>query len=431
MTARNDATSKGSSRAGPTGMARRLDHAPWLKSAPLATVVKSLSMGADEVRVVGGAVRNALLGHPIADIDLATILLPDEVMKRAKLAGLGVHPTGIDHGTVTIVSDNVPFEVTTLRRDVETDGRRAVIAFSTDWREDAGRRDFTINALYATPGGEIFDYFDGLSDLEAGRVRFIGDPHERIREDYLRILRFFRFNAQYGRGEIEPQGLAACVALKEGLGRLSAERIGNEMLKLIAAPRAAEVVTVMAAITILQAILGPPTFPERLERLQQIEKANGFAADRWARLAALALDGPKDASLLASRLRLSNADQDVLAGAASLHAGVDPATPEPAARAWLYQRGGEAFRRAGLVAWARSSAPADDPNRKTRVTLPERWTAPLMPVRGADVLALGVKEGASVGRILERFEAWWIAAGFPDDPALHKNKLAALAGEGY
>ena len=427
-----DAMSNGSSNAGPTGTARRLDDAPWLRSAPLATVIKSLSMGAGEVRVVGGAVRNALLGHPIADIDLATILLPDEVMKRARLSGLGVHPTGIDHGTVTIVSDNVPFEVTTLRRDVETDGRRAVVEFSTDWREDAGRRDFTINAFYATPEGEIFDYFDGLADLEAGRVRFIGDPHARIREDYLRILRFFRFNAQYGRGEIEPQGLAACVALKDGLGRLSAERIGNEMLKLIAAPRAAEVVDRHGGD-------GDPAGDPRV-RPRFPSASSGFSRSKKP------MDLPPTAGRASRRsrsmdprtcrcwLRVCASRMPIRMSWRVPHPSMPasiPQRPNPRRGHGFTSAAAEAFRRAALVAWARSNAPVDDLNRKNRVTLPERWTAPQMPVRGADVLSLGVKEGASVGRILERFEAWWIAAGFPDDPALHKKKLAALAGDGY
>lgn len=410
---------------------RLLAGAPWLRSPELAAVFAALSQDAGKVRVVGGSVRNALAGHAITDIDLATPLLPEDVMRRAGAADLGVHPTGLDHGTVTLVANGVPFEVTTLRRDVETDGRRAVVAFTQDWREDASRRDFTMNALYADAAGHVFDYFGGLADLSAGRVRFIGDAHARIREDYLRILRFFRFNAEYGRGELDATGLDACADLKDGMARLSAERIGNEMMKLIAAPRAAEVVAIMSRAGILAAVLGPSTHPERLSKLQAIESAAGFAPDRWTRLAALALDAPGGAGLLASRLRLSNADAEKLAGAAAFHPALAPSAPEPDAKALLYRAGADAYRRAALVAWARSDDGPASAERRARASLAERWTAPAMPVRGADVLALGVQKGAQVGRILERFEAWWMAADFPGDPALHKEKLRELVDKDY
>ncbi len=402
----------------------------WLKSPALAKVFTAFASAAVEVRVVGGATRNALLGRPISDIDLATPALPEVVTQIVTKAGLAVHPTGIEHGTVTVVADGVAFEVTTLRRDVETDGRRAVVAFTDNWQEDALRRDFTINALYAAPDGTIFDPVGGRADLKEQRVRFIGEPSDRIREDYLRILRFFRFTAVYGRGAPDADGLAACNALKTGLAKLSSERVGAEIMKLLDAPRAAEIAAVMAASGILDIVFGGEGYPERLVRLHQIEIASGIPADRWTRLAALALDNPGKARALASRLRLANRDGDTLEGATTPNAAYDPATPEKAARAWLYACGPETFRRGSLVAWAASSAPPDDALHKARAALPERWHAPALPRRGADIIGLGVPPGARVGDILRAFEDWWIREDFPNDPALHAEILRQLVNRG-
>ena len=409
--------------------ARLLADAPWLRADALVTVLETLAREGGDARVVGGSVRNALIGAPITDIDIATPLLPAAVMERAARAGLSVHPTGIEHGTVTIVSDGHPFEVTTLRRDVETDGRRAVVAFSSDWREDAARRDFTMNALYANASGEVFDYFGGIEDLAARRVRFIGDAHERIREDYLRILRFFRFNAQIGQGPPDAQGLAACVALKDGLARLSSERIGVEMMKLLAAPRAGEVVAVMAQCSILTRVLGRDTYPDRLSRLIAIEQACGLAPDPIARLAVLALESSAGASHLATHLRLSNAEADALGAAAQRHSAYEPRTPEAEARRWLYKTGRDNFLRGALNSWASSAASPADEARKERAFLAQRWAIPAMPVRGADVLALGVKAGPGVGEILRAFEEWWMEAGFPADATQHKSMLQGLAAK--
>lgn len=401
--------------------------AAWLHTPALLQVLGVLEANGGAARVVGGAVRNALLGEPITDIDIATPLTPQEVMARGSAAGLGVHPTGIDHGTITLVANGHPFEVTTLRRDVETDGRRAVVAFSSDWREDAERRDFTMNALYAARDGTVYDYFGGLADLAVKRIRFIGSAEQRIREDYLRILRFFRFHAQYGHGDPEPDGLAACVRLKDGIVRLSAERIGAEMMKLLAAPGAAAAITVMADTSILATVLGPRTYPSRLERLVQIEAATGLKADALTRLAALTLDGPEAASHLAQHLRLANTQAEALARAAQRHAAFDPATPEAEARIWLYKTGADAYARAALVAWAESAAGAGDVARKERAILPQRWSPPVLPVRGADVLALGVPAGPRVGEVLKAFENWWISADFTNDAAVQKAKLLGFA----
>lgn len=401
--------------------------ADWLHKPALKRVFDALSDGARATRVIGGAVRNTLIGLPVTDMDLATELLPDEVMARAAGAGLGVHPTGLDHGTVTVVSDGVPFEVTTLRRDVETDGRRAVVAFTRDWSEDAHRRDFTINALSVSADGTIFDYTGGIDDLAARRVRFIGTADDRIREDYLRILRFFRFNSAYGAGAPDAAGLAACVALKAGMARLSAERIGAEIDDFIVTRRAGEVAWLMAETGILDAATGFGGHPERLMRLQEIEAALGEGHDRIARLAALFIDTADDAYRLSSRLRMSTADSSALAAAARRYDGFARDSTDAALRRDIYLAGSWASQRALRLAWARSEEPASDALwlekcRRAALTRP-----PEMPFSGADVLKLGIPAGPRIGRILKAFEAWWIDADFPEDRERLMSQLKALA----
>lgn len=405
--------------------------ADWLHSPALRAVFAALANSGLETRVVGGAVRNALLDLPVGDIDLATQILPNDVMRLAAAAGLGAHPTGIDHGTITVVSGGMPFEVTTLRRDVETDGRRAVVAFTHDWAEDARRRDFTINALSCDAGGRVFDPVGGLSDLRAGHVRFICDADERIREDYLRILRFFRFTALYGRGAPDASGLAACAALKPGLAQLSAERIGSEMMKLLAAPRAGAIIQEMAASGILDAVLGFSGQPEHLQRLAAIETALGEPPDPMTRAAVLAISDGHNADALALRWRLSGATRDALKAAALPHArsepGLDPAGSEAAARGLIYRVGIENFKRATRAAWARSGEAGHDPAWRAKCLLADHWRPPQMPFSGSDVLALGVPAGPRVGVILKAFEAWWVGQNFPADPAVQHAMLRELA----
>ncbi len=412
---------------------RPLKDAAWLREKPLATIFALFEKAGREVRVVGGSVRNTLLGQPVTDIDLATPVMPKDVMRLATQAGLHAHPTGIDHGTVTVVAFGQPFEVTTLRRDVETDGRRAVVAFTTDWSEDASRRDFTINAIYARPDGSLFDPTGGLDDLKAGRVRFIGKAEDRIREDYLRILRFFRFSAAYGTSDLDSEGLAAATTLKAGIQSLSGERIGGEMLKLLIAPRAASVIATMQSTGILSEVLGRSADPQGFADLAAIETALGRNADPITRLAALALDADSSdeaARAIAQRLRLSNEEAARLAAANRANTAFDPRTGEAKARAELYRLGPDRWVSAGLVDWARSGAGPADPDRRTRLELEQRWTIPVLPVRGADVLALGVPAGPRVGKIVKEFEDWWIAAGFPGDAAMQQTKLRALAKQG-
>src|SRR5712671_1964720 len=259
--------------------ARVLDDAPWFKSGPAVRVLELLNGNGEEARVVGGAVRNALLKIPTGDIDIATTAVPDEVIRRAKAAGIKSVPTGIEHGTVTLVVDAQPFEVTTLREDTETFGRKAKVAFGRDWVRDAERRDFTINGLSVDAGGVVHDHVGGLDDVLAKRVRFIGDASERIQEDYLRILRFFRFHAAYGAGEPDRAGYLACIAGRAGLSALSAERVRMEMLKLVVAEGAATAVVAMTDAGLLPAIFGGVAYTGTFAAMISVERLLGFAPD--------------------------------------------------------------------------------------------------------------------------------------------------------
>ncbi len=265
----------------------------WLVTARTRAVMQALTRDGGDARFVGGAVRNAILGEAVADIDIATPLLPQDVMRRLQKAGFGAIPTGIEHGTITAIVRGQPFEVTTLRRDVSTDGRRATVAFTTDWAEDAARRDFTMNALYANAEGEIFDYVGGLADLRERRVRFVGDPSTRIREDYLRILRLFRFHAWYGKGGLDAEAFAAASDEKAGLKLLSGERVQKELLRLLEAKNPLTTLQAMQRVSILAEILPADLQLERIARLVEIETANSRKPDSLLRLAALLPDDPR------------------------------------------------------------------------------------------------------------------------------------------
>ena len=398
--------------------------ADWLRRQETRAVFDALTRDGAEARAVGGAVRNALMGLPVKDVDIATTALPHDVMQLAKRAGLQAVPTGIDHGTVTVIAGKVPFEVTTLRRDIETFGRHARVTFSTDWREDAMRRDFTMNALYVDADGVVHDPLGGYADLAARRVRFIGDARERIREDYLRILRFFRFLAEYGDPTApDPEGLAAVQAERAGLAQLSGERIRAELLRLLGAPGAVPAAAAMRKAGILIPLIGVEGDVVALERLAAIEKHLGHAPDPLLRLATLAGNTPLD---LQTRLRLSSAEGRRLAAAQRCATAFDPRRNEAAAKEFIYRNGAEDFTAGALLDWARSHAEVDDAARTERVTLPARWTAPALPLRGADVVARGIAPGPAVGRIVNAFEDWWIAAGFPDDAERIGAKLDEL-----
>src|SRR3954452_19308205 len=333
--------------------ARVLDDAPWLKSGPTARVLQLLDGNGEEARVVGGAVRNALLKIPTGDIDITTTALPAEVIRRAKAAGIKSVPTGIDHGTVTLVVDAQPFEVTTLREDTETFGRKAKVAFGRDWIADAERRDFTINGLSVDAAGVVHDHVGGLEDIAAKRVRFIGDPDQRIAEDYLRILRFFRIHAAFGAGEPDRAGYRACIRARAGLAQLSAERVRMEILKLMVADGAVGAMTAMADAGLRLPIFGGVTYIGPLAAMISAEHALGLKPDPVRRLGALAVAVTEDARRVSIRLRLSNAEAKALDSMGHRWwrlAGMDEAT----ARRRLYRLGEDRYRDRLMLAWARA-----------------------------------------------------------------------------
>jgi poly(A) polymerase len=408
------------------GRLPRLAGADWLVRPPTQAVFAALAARGHVARAVGGAVRNALLGRPVVDVDIATTARPEEVIAAVRAAGLSAVPTGIAHGTVTVIADRLPYEVTTLRRDVETHGRHATVAFTDDWEADARRRDFTINALYCSADGDVLDPLGGAADIEARRVRFIGDARERIREDYLRILRFFRLTAEYAAGAPDAEALTACVLEHDGLARLSAERVRGELMRLLVAARGPELVGSMLDYGLLPLVLGAAPRPTLLHRLAHLETALGREPDAVLRLAMLAVEVPEDADRLAEHLRLDNDERACLAAAAGPSPDLGPAEPEAAARAFLYAEGPAAFRSRVLVNWARSSASSDSPAWRERLALPERWQAPRFPLGGADVMAFGVPAGPRVGELLRVVEAWWIAGDFAADEQALRVQLQRL-----
>lgn len=380
---------------------QRLD-AEWLGAPATRAVLDALGPGA--ARFVGGAVRNSLAGLPVGDIDIATPLAPEEAMARLAAAGLGAKPTGIAHGTVTAIGDGRPFEVTTLRHDVETFGRHARVAFTDDWQADSARRDFTINALYADPDGRVFDYHCGIADLRAGRVRFIGKAEDRIREDALRILRFFRFHAWFGQGSLDPEGLAACAQGRERLDILSIERVRGELLKLLAAPDPFEALVVMDAVKILSHVLPESVGPLMLYPLIEAERQTE-RPDALRRLAVLLGVEPQRLADAARRLKLSKRQAKRLAAMA----GPAPGADARALRAALYRHGAETVADRLLL--------AGDADGLAALDALGDWQRPAMPVSGRDLARTGVPQGPATGETLRRLEAAWIASDFRFDRA--------------
>ena len=415
--------------AGAASTSPRIGDAPWLQRPETQAVFAALAAQGLTARVVGGAVRNALLGEPVTDIDIATPARPDEVMAAAAKAGLRAIPTGIEHGTVTLVSGGAPYEVTTLRKDVETHGRHATVAFTGDWEADARRRDFTINALYCSADGEVFDPLSGYGDIQARRVRFIGDPAERIREDYLRILRFFRLTATFAAGPPDAAAMAACVRGRDGLTILSAERVRQEVLRLLAAPHAAEIAGAMHDHGLLNFVLGAAPRPTLLARLSAIEGALGLEADAMLRLAALVVEVAEDAERMRERLRLSNEEAATLLRAAAPSPGLGPSSPESAARAALYRLEAPAYRQRVLLDWARSGDPPTSNAWSRRYHVPDTWQPPRLPIAGTDVMALGVPAGPRIGEILRALETWWIDGDLAAGEDALRSKLKELIVE--
>jgi poly(A) polymerase len=390
------------------------DRAPWLEAAETQAVFKALGAQGHIARAVGGSVRNTLLGRPVGDVDLASDAEPETVMELAKAAGLKAVATGLDHGTVTVISGHRPFEVTTLRTDVETFGRHANVSFTDDWEADARRRDFTINALYADADGTLYDPLDGLTDIEAHRVRFIGDPDARIAEDYLRILRFFRFVAELDSPELDRDGLAACVRQHGGLDQLSAERVHSELARLLVADAALRALAAMYDHGLLVALLGSVCHLPRLERLIAIEEQVGGERNAMARLAALALMTGEDAERLTARFKLSGAERSMLVNAGK-YREIDAGLDESDARRQLYRLGGDAWRHAVLQAWASDGALPQSQTWRALFDLPDRWEIPEFPLQGADILALGLEAGPRVGEVLKTLETQWMDDDFRKD----------------
>jgi poly(A) polymerase len=417
--------------------ARRLDPQPWMTAPETAAVLRALATGGREARFVGGCVRDALLGRPIGDIDLATPDPPERVMELLAAADITVVPTGLKHGTITAVVDKRHVEITTLRRDVETYGRHAKVEYTDDWEADASRRDFTMNALFCAPDGALYDAFGGIEDLLARRVRFVGEPEARIREDVLRLLRYFRFYAHYGAPPPDADALAACRALAHLLPTLSGERVCQETLKLLRAPDPAAVFALMREQGILPHLLPEATRIDRLGALATVESAAprdlAVRPDAVRRLGALLDDAAATASAVASRLRFSNADRDRLVaimadGGEAIDLALDPA----ARRRAIYRLGTDAFIDRALVAWAGrrandSSPPRPDDPWFTLIRFARDWPVPKFPLQGRDALHAGVPPGPAVGDLMERLEAWWIAGDFTADRKACVKKLKELA----
>lgn len=401
---------------------------PWLTAPETLRVLDAIEAGGGEARFVGGSVRNALLGAPVADIDIATDVVPDEVDRRLRAAGIASHPTGIAHGTITAVANHKPFEITTLRRDVTTDGRRATVAFTTDWAEDAQRRDFTINALYARRDGTVVDLVGGSEDIAARRIRFIGNAEDRIREDYLRILRFFRFHAWYGRGEMDRTGLAACASLKDGIASLSGERVHAETLKLLGAPDPMPALRQMAATGILATILPGDLDFARLAKLIDVETSHLFSdGDPLLRLGALIAGGGEQRRQdLATRWRLSNAERDRLKAMDRTDVKIVSYLSIREVRRALYKLSPEVFKDLVMLRWAADPKENNATQWRALLALADSWQRPEMDLTGHDVRAAGVPDGPEIGRVLAEVEEWWIDADFTDDKFSLIERLKAV-----
>jgi poly(A) polymerase len=392
----------------------------WMHAPATLKVLTALG---GEARFVGGAVRNGLIGRPVEDVDIATPLKPETVIKKLEAAGIKAVPTGLAHGTVTAVADGRPYEITTLRRDLATDGRHAVVAFGTSWRKDAARRDFTMNALYADIEGEIYDYAGGVEDLAAGRVRFVGDPAVRIAEDYLRILRLFRFYAWYGKEPLDAEALAAVEKARAGIDVLSGERIQKEMLKLLAAPAPAPALKAMDGTGVLEALKLDGRRLRALSRLAEIDRRHRFLPDPLLRLAVFR----PDAATISDRWRLANVQRKRLEKIAGATAKITIKLKKRETRRILYRVGVPLFIDLLYLAWAEDTDPTHEDAWVRLLERGDFYLPPRFPFTGRDVLAAGVPEGPKVAGVLALVEDWWVENDFPADKALLAEKLEAAA----
>jgi poly(A) polymerase len=400
-----------------------------MSAEPTQRVMHALADAGGAGRFVGGCVRDAILKRAVVDIDIATPLTPPQVIEALAAAKIKSVPTGIEHGTVTAVCDGRPFEITTLRRDVETDGRHAVVAFTDDWAEDAARRDFRLNALYLDPEGAIYDPTgEGLADARAGRIVFVGEAETRIREDYLRILRFFRFSAWYGRGEPDAEAVRACAALKEGLKGLSAERVSKELVKLLGAPDPRSTLRLMGATGVLDVLLPEVQSLARFERLVEIETGQLFTCDPALRLAALLPDDAEVVERAAKRLRLSNSLRDRLLATVSTSEArlVSWMSPREMRRA-IYRLGKNAFKDRVMLGWAAAARDVTAPQWRMLLVYPDTWTIPDFPITASEIKAAGVPEGPLFGQVRREVEDWWIDLDFTGDKMAAVERLKAVA----
>ncbi len=411
-------------------MVERLPSQPWMSHPATSAVMDALEAagGDGSVRFVGGCVRNALIGRPATDIDLATTLPPVAVTRSLESAGLRTIATGADHGTITAVAHGRTFQITTLRRDVETDGRHAVVAFTDDWAEDAARRDFRLNALYADRAGRLFDPTGGgVADALAGAIVFVGEAEKRIREDALRILRFFRLTAWYGRTAPDADALHACRDLRALIRGLSAERVAKEWLTLLAADDPRPAVALMASAGVLAEVLPEAVARGRFERFVAIETGMLFTNDSLLRLAALLPDDPAVGRATAERLRLSNAQRDRLAAALGTEPPIVSWMSPRQVRQALYRQGAETFADRVMLAWATSERPAATPQWRALLPIAKTWPIPTLALSGDEVMAAGVPAGPLVGQVLREVEAWWIDNDFTTDKLSLIEALKAIA----
>jgi poly(A) polymerase len=406
--------------------AGRIAPQPWMQTAAVGRVLAALAAAAPApngaaARFVGGCVRDAVIGRAVKDIDIATPLPPDRVCALLEDHGIRVVPTGLAHGTVTAVTDRAHFEITTLRRDIETFGRHARVEFTDDWVADARRRDFTINALFCDADGTLYDPVGGLDDLRAGRVRFVGDALARIREDVLRLLRFFRFQAIYGRAPPDPAALAACREMAPALAGLSAERVWSELRRILAAPDAAAITGLMADHEVLMRILPEAGPRDVLARLVVLEAHRASPPQPLRRLAALIAPAVEDARPLARRLRMSNAERRILTTLVARRGTLAADLAAAARHRVAHELGAAIFADLVLIDWAaamaRGEATAADADWAALLAAAASWQPARLPVSGRDARALGVAEGAELGRLLRTVEDWWIARGARPDRA--------------
>ncbi len=401
------------SRTEPVRPPEKIDNAPWLTAPPLQTIFSILNDKEEQARVVGGAVRNHLFNRPIHDIDIAVKLPPEEVVKRAQKAGLKTIPTGIKHGTVTLICQAQSFEVTTLRRDIETDGRHAKVKFGTSWQEDAARRDFTINALYLSADGHLHDPLGtGWQDCSAKHVRFIGEPTARIKEDHLRILRYYRFAAHYQQGPLDQAAISATIQQRAGLAHLSKERIHSEVIKLLSAEHLGPVISQLYQNGLLLQILGTAPNITLLEKLTAIEANLNLDPDPTVRLGMLAAYHEGDVKRLAKRLALSNHEQATLALCLSAKPFDRWTTHQPdehTHKVHHYQMGREAYLTAFIASWARSGHAPSSKNLHRLYQTAGKWPELKFPITGKDLLAKGVQPGPKLGQALSDLERHWLA----------------------